>query len=204
MTQRSRSSTHPGRPGVAREISKALGVRLRTLRKAEGLTMVELAQRSGVNIATISRIERGRRPGPLRVYLKLAAALGLRLAEFVDGIEDEAAGNTAHPVRPHHVSVCDAQPYALRLLTTNVLTKKLLPVLLILPPGGRTPAETARLGTERFLYLVQGSVAVTVGNAAYPLASGQGLYLDASVSHGMTNVGRSPAQCLSVLTPPML
>ena len=68
----------------------------------------------------------------------------------------------------------------------------------------RTPAETARLGTERFLYLVQGSVAVTVGNAAYPLASGQGLYLDASVSHGMTNVGRSPAQCLSVLTPPML
>ena len=139
-----------------REISRALGVRLHRLRKTEGLTLMELAQRSGVNIATLSRLERGRRPGPVRVYLRLAAAFGLRLAKFVEGIEEVVAGGKVNVAQPpawsQPVSVChEAQQSTIRFLTTQVLTKKLMPALVTILPGGCTPTQAAKLGTEGFL-----------------------------------------------------
>lgn len=53
-----------------------LAVNLRSLRKAQGWTQVELAEASGVCQPTISAIERGDRSGPERAVEMLAAALG--------------------------------------------------------------------------------------------------------------------------------
>jgi transcriptional regulator with XRE-family HTH domain len=59
---------------------------LRTARKAKGWKMPELADRSGVNKSTISRIEAGEITNPSNdTVASLEAALGLRRGTLVFG-----------------------------------------------------------------------------------------------------------------------
>ena len=70
------------------DVAKTVGGRLRDLRKAQGITLVELAKASGVDTATISRIETGSMTGTLESHTKLSRALGVRLTQLYAGIEE--------------------------------------------------------------------------------------------------------------------
>jgi transcriptional regulator with XRE-family HTH domain len=59
-------------------------IRLREARLRKVLTQEELAQRSGVAEATISRIESGQQEARISTVRKLAAALGLEPSELVN------------------------------------------------------------------------------------------------------------------------
>jgi transcriptional regulator with XRE-family HTH domain len=59
------------------ERMKALGVRLRGLRREAGLTGAVLAQRAGVGQPTVSKVENGRMVPSLDVLDRLSSALGL-------------------------------------------------------------------------------------------------------------------------------
>lgn len=58
--------------------------RIRAKRKALGLSQVAVADRSGVHVISIVRIEGGRPPKP-ETLSKLAAALGCTVSELVAG-----------------------------------------------------------------------------------------------------------------------
>ena len=57
--------------------------RLKELRRLRALSQEELAEESGVGRATISRIERGETGAHGRTLRRLAAALGVDVAELV-------------------------------------------------------------------------------------------------------------------------
>lgn len=63
-----------------------LGLRVRALRSAAGLTLVGLADLCGVSRAYLSDIERGNRLPALDVLDKVAAALGLSVVELLAGV----------------------------------------------------------------------------------------------------------------------
>ncbi len=65
----------------------ALGARLRELRKEKGLKLVALANKSGVSLAYVSEVERGRKLPSLEVLDRLAGALGLSILDVLDGVE---------------------------------------------------------------------------------------------------------------------
>jgi transcriptional regulator with XRE-family HTH domain len=66
-----------------------LSTRLASLRKAAGLTQTELAQRAGLSLGWVHKIERGERKGPLfATMVKLARALNVSLAEFALADDD--------------------------------------------------------------------------------------------------------------------
>ena len=195
--------------GVARaeEASKGVGARLRMLRKTQKITLVELAKASGVDAATISRIETGRMVGTLESHIKLATALGAKLTEVYAGIEEARVkeGVTLQaPSGRTDVYVHQAGKHSIAMLTTDILKKKLMPVLITVEPGGSTHREEAKVGTERFLYVLDGVLEARIGDAAHPLKRGSTLYFDASIPHSLRNVGRRTAKCLSVVTPPVL
>lgn len=195
-----------GRVG-AEEASKGVGSRLRVLRREQKVTLVELAKTSGVDAATISRIETGRMTGTLASHMKLAEALGVKLTNLYAGIE-EARVRDAVTVQPPSgrtdVYVHQAGKHAITMLTTEILRKKLMPVLITIEPGGTTPREEAKVGTERFLYMLEGELEARVGEATHQLKRGSTLYFDASVPHSLRNAMRRTAKCLSVVTPPVL
>lgn len=65
----------------------ALGARLRQLRKEKGLKLVALANKSGVSLAYVSEVERGRKLPSLEVLDRLAGALGLSVLDVLHGVE---------------------------------------------------------------------------------------------------------------------
>jgi transcriptional regulator with XRE-family HTH domain len=68
-----------------------LGERLRQLRKTSGLSVEELARRSGLSAVAIYDAERGVRCPPLQSLRRLTDALGVSLAA-VEGCELPADG----------------------------------------------------------------------------------------------------------------
>ena len=69
--------------------SNRLGTRLRSLRDHRGLTQSQLAERCGFSQAHIANIERGARGGAAIKYstlAKLAGALGVGVAELMEGL----------------------------------------------------------------------------------------------------------------------
>src|ERR671916_1472222 len=60
-----------------------LGERVRELRRGRGLTLEELAERSGVSRAMISKVERGEKNPTLVVAAKVAEGLEITLSELL-------------------------------------------------------------------------------------------------------------------------
>jgi len=191
----------------ADEAAKNVGGRLRALRKSQKITLVELAKASGVDAATISRIETGVMTGTLESHMRLATALGVKLTDVYAGVDEARAKEAVAALSPSartEVYVHQAGKSSMAMLTTDVLKKKLMPVLIAIEPGGSTQREEARVGTEKFLYVLEGEVEARVGEQTHVLKRGSTLYLDASIPHSLKNVTRRPAKCLSVVTPPVL
>jgi transcriptional regulator with XRE-family HTH domain len=67
---------------------------LKRLRSAAGLTQQQLAERSGLSIASLMALEQGRNPNPrLDTLRKLAAALGCTVGKLVDDPEPPQRGS---------------------------------------------------------------------------------------------------------------
>ena len=191
---------------LAEQAAKTIGTRLRALRTSQKVTLTELAKTAGVDAATISRIETGKMSGTLESHIKLAAALGHKITDLYAGIEEARTRGavTLQPSRQGEVYVHQAGKSSLTLLTSDVLQKKLMPVLITIEPGGSTHKEEAKVGTEKFLHVLEGSLEAKVGETTHALKRGSSLYLDASIPHSLRNGSSKVARCLAVTTPPVL
>lgn len=63
----------------------AVGARVRTARKAAGITQTELGQRTGFDQAVLSRLERGKHDPRTETLRRIAEALGLSLSALLAG-----------------------------------------------------------------------------------------------------------------------
>jgi len=72
---------------VNRELPR-LGAKVRALRRREGLTQVQMAERLGISASYLNLIESNRRPLPAALLIKLAQMFGVDLHAF--GADDEA------------------------------------------------------------------------------------------------------------------
>lgn len=182
-----------------------IGVLMRRLRKAKRLTLAELAKRSGIDQATLSRIETGKMTGTVESHRLIAGALGLRLSQLYAGLEGGSAVREAVSLQPapaqRQITTYTPGKASAQVLTTQVLQKKMLPALITLEPRGRTVPETFPVGTERFLYVLEGNLAVRVRDQRHHLSTRQTIYFDAHVTHQLLNPAARQARCLSVLTP---
>ncbi len=69
---------------VARNVSQEVGVRIRAVRKAAGLTQAELGRRAGLDQAMVSRIERGLQRPRVDTLRRIAHGVGVSIAELLD------------------------------------------------------------------------------------------------------------------------
>lgn len=68
--------------------ARALGARIKAARNAAGMTQSRLAERAGIEVQSLSRIERGAYEPSLSTAVGLAGALGLTLDQLVMGEQE--------------------------------------------------------------------------------------------------------------------
>ncbi len=90
------------------------------------------------------------------------------------------------------------------ILTSKVLNKKMMPIVLRIEPGGSTSPEQSQIGSERFIFVLKGKIIAHVGEKTFPLAQNNTIYFDASEKHYFENPGKETARAVSVTTPVVL
>ena len=181
-----------------------IGNKINELRKQKGFTLHQLSKASGVQIATISRIENGKMTGSLDSHMAIAKSLGVDITELYSAIsgnnrEDSRVElqekEAAKEVFVHN----DKATY--EVLTGNLLKRKMMPALLKLEPGGQTAKETNRPGSEKFVFALNAPLDVTIGNKHFTLKQGHSLYFDSNQEHFFSNNTTRSVQAIVVLTP---
>ncbi len=182
-----------------------LGEKIRSLRAKTDWSLRDLAERSGVGFATLSRIETGKLQGNITTYQKIAGAFGISLTDlcrdttFGSGAASDPTPVTAHAKEAETFTY--DQNASVILLTKQVLDKKMMPQLILLQPSGKTHVEQSKPGSEKWIFVLQGMVEVKAGERSYPLSADGTLYFDASIPHQLSNMGNELARCISVTTP---
>ena len=95
----------------------SIGVNIRRYRAAEGLTLKQLAERSGVSIATISKIETGKISGGFETIYKIARGLGVLVTEIIiddTGGEESMVVHQRDKSDVHRTALYDYYPQAFR------------------------------------------------------------------------------------------
>ena len=67
-----------------------LGVRIRTLRKAAGLTQEQLAEVADISVNFIGYVERGQRAPSIQTLERIAQGLNVRPKDLFEFLEDES------------------------------------------------------------------------------------------------------------------
>lgn len=183
---------------------KGLGQRIKTLRKARKLTLIEVAKKTGIDQATLSRIENGVMIGTLNSHMKIAEALGLSLPDLYGDVLDKISEAKDKVVQKKLETFSHSSGAVAELLTSNILQKKMMPMVLKIKLKGRTETEEYTAVAERFVYILKGSAKLTLGKDEKVLKTGECLYFNASLPHHFTNASKSECWCLSVMTPTSL
>ena len=183
---------------------KGLGEQIRTLRKTRRLTLVDVSKKTGIDQSMLSRIENEDMTGTVESHLKIADALGVSLPElYKNTLNKLSQPKDAHFKRKVERFSHSGGAVA-EILTTGIMQKKMLPIVLKIKPKGHTETEEFPMGAERFVYVVKGAVDLEVDGSTTRVKTYESLYFDASSPHHFKNAGKTEAWCLSVVTPTSL
>ena len=180
----------------------SLGSRIRALRKERRLSLEQLAVKAKVALATLSRMENDKGSGTFRTHQRIADALNLPIPELYRYLQDpEQEATLIEPGSEEAETFTYDENSSAVLLTRQISAKQMLPQMVILQPGGKTTLEQYASGTERWLFGLEGSLEVTVGEKRYQIDPGGTLYFKASLPHHFHNVNAKAAKVISVTSP---
>ena len=177
----------------------AVGARVRALREAMGLSLRDLAERSGVSAPMLSQVERGETSPTLAVAERIAAGLDLSLSQLLR--LDERA----------HVVVIRARERRHRTRRGH-RTEELTPPL----PGQRADVSLHALepgaatgtagdpplhepGARETAVVLAGEVVLLIDDERHDLKAGDSVTFDADLPHHFENHGKTAAKFFAVV-----
>jgi transcriptional regulator with XRE-family HTH domain len=178
----------------------AVGVRVKALREAMGLSLRDLAERSGVSAPMLSQVERGETSPTLAVAGKIAAGLELSLSQLLrldegDGVTVVRAAERLLGGRH------DGHRY--EVLTPPLPGQRAEVSEHTLAPGASTggPDDPPihEPGSRETVVVQRGTLRLVCDGEAYELMKGDTVTFDSDLPHHFENPGRGDAYFLSVV-----
>lgn len=185
----------------AKQIAGKLGLKIRQFRRQKKITLIELSRMTSVAQATLSRIETGLMTGTVESHERIAEALGISLAQLYEGIDKRYERITYKSAVGGHKTTAKTDDVRCELLTQEISKKKITPLFLTIASHGKSQTEQAERGVEKFFWLLEGSVKITVGETEYLLNPQDTLYFDGSIAHTIVNTGTKQAKLFCAVSP---
>ncbi len=175
-----------------------VGKRLRDLRTRRGFSLRALADRSGLNINTLSLIENGKSSPSVSTLQQLSLALDVTISAFFE----------SEPVEKRVVfTPVSGRPQAsfgsthFQNLAKDLRGNAIQSFVVSLQPGmGSGDHLIVHTGHE-FVYCLTGSLRYRIDREEYPLNPGDSLVFEAHLPHCWENSGLEPCQILLILHP---
>ncbi|MEO9773110.1 XRE family transcriptional regulator [Roseibium sp.] len=182
-------------------VEQDLARHLSGLRRSRDWRLEELAERTGISRATLSRIERGDTSPTAHVLGRLAGAFGLSMAELFGAAPAPAERHMPRAAQP--VWRDPETGFQRRALTPAASGYRGALIEGILPAGATvTYAAPPVPDLEHHLVLLEGALRVTLGPDAFDLEAGDALRFRLNTPNSYHACGTGPARyILTVITP---
>jgi transcriptional regulator with XRE-family HTH domain len=171
-----------------------VGQRIRALRDQQGLSLRALAERCGMSINAINRIERGENSPTVASLHLLATALEVPITEFFRTAEKRKTVMVKRESRVH----AQQQGMDIESLGTGLHNQQIEPFLVTVPPGSGTGSPTITHQGQELVYCVAGALEYQVSDEVYTLTAGDSLLFEAVQPHVFRNLSELPAVILLV------
>jgi XRE family transcriptional regulator, regulator of sulfur utilization len=178
----------------------AVGPRVKALREAEGLSLRDLAERSGVSAPMLSQVERGETSPTLQVAARIASGLQLRLSQLLRLDEQD----TVAIVRPGERRAGGAGGHRYEVLTPPLPGQRAEVSRHTLAPGAATggPGDPPmhEPGARETTVVEAGELRLLIDGAEHALAAGDCVTFDADLPHHCENHGKEEAVLLAIVS----
>ena len=181
-------------------MSITVGPRIRALREAEGLSLRDLADRTGVSAPMLRQVERGETSPTLQVAGRIASGLELSLSQLLrldeGGSVSVVRNDDAKPAR-------ERSGHRFEVLTPALPGQRAELSRHVLRPGAATggPGDppTHEPGAREIVHVESGRLVLAIDGERHELAAGDTVTFDADLPHHLENPDGSEATFLAVV-----
>ena len=184
------------------DIQVNVGDRVKAVREKRGLSLQDISQRTDIDVSLLGQIEAGEVAPPLGVVIKLAKALELKMGYFISG-EEERAYTIVRQDDRKVISRYDSKKgkhygYEYESLAPHKTDRHMEPFMVTLEPSVTDEERSTHDGQE-FIYVLEGTMEVRLGEEVHLLYPGDAIYYDSTVPHLVKCHGDKQTRILAVL-----
>jgi len=164
-----------------------IGMKVRNLRKTRGVTLDELAGRTGLTKGYLSKIENAKKVPPIETLSRISAALQAEIAYFFQKEDDEDNQDSqisivrAHERKPA-IRGGASFGYSYESVAHKLRHKKMEPFVFTFPASVDEETYFSHAG-EEMIFILSGMVEFEIEGECKVLSVGDCLYFDASLKH---------------------
>lgn len=175
----------------------SVGEKLRTLRLKKSMGLVELGKHTKLSAAMLSKLERGKLIPTLPTLLRIAMVFGVGLDYF---FTDERKRHVVSIVRRAERLRFPESPgrgpvaYHFESLDFKANERKLNAFYAEFEVVAAGDMKMHQHPGVELLYLISGSLELTIGSDAHRLDAGDAIYFDSTVRHNYRGIGKHPCK----------
>ena len=175
-----------------------VGSRLRILRISQGFSLRSLAERSGLNINTLSMIENSKSSPSISTLQQISIALNIPIIKFFES-KPQSKKVVFTPANNRPKAFFGST--LMENLGKDLQENSVQPFVVNLKPGmGSGDKPIVHTGHE-FVYCLAGKLQYQIDNEEYNLSIGDSLVFQAHLPHSWRNIGSETTRLLLVLFP---
>ncbi len=187
--------------------NKNIGNKIKSIRECKSISLKDMAERSGLALEQIERIENNTDLPSLAPLIKIARVLGIRLGTILDdqiedgpvvcrqeeAIESISFSNNATTSRKH-------MDY--RSLAGTKCDRHMEPFIIDVNETEEKEFQLSSHEGEEFIFVMQGTMEISYGQNTYILEKGDSIYYDSIVPHHVHALNGQAAKILAVIYTP--
>ncbi len=175
-----------------------VGLKIRELRNRRDFSLRTLADRSGLNINTLSLIENGKSSPTVGTLQQLAKALEVPISAF---FESEPVSKRVVFTRHNHRPEATFSNTLMQNLGKDLADNAVQPFVVTLEAGSGSGTRMIVHTGHEFVYCLSGKVLYTIETLNYSLEPGDSLVFEAHLPHKWKNLDEGNAQIILILYP---
>lgn len=186
---------------------KTVGEKIKQIREMKKVSLDELAERSGMELSIVQKIEREKNVPSLAPLIKIARALGVRLGTFLDD-SDSYGPVLVRSGEYHKGARFTSQTSEARehlnffSLAFDKAGRNMEPFIVDIEPGLQSDYMLSSHEGEEFIYVLEGEIEINYGKEVYQLSKGDSIYLDSIVLHNVHAGSNKSARILAIVYAP--
>ena len=178
----------------------SVGQRVRIVREGKGLTVKDVAQRTGLSLKYLAQIETDEVSPPLGVLIRLAKALDMKLGRFISTGEIKPFTVVRKDQRRviSRYTAAQGYGYTYESLAPDKKDRHMEPFMVTLMPFKAKKELSTHAGQE-FIYILKGAMEAILENDTEVLYPGDSIYFDSTIPHLVRCHGDKETVILAVL-----